>query len=102
MLKPLTYEGRFEMDLDDIMAEWGLCAFVPVIPKTKDGNIYGLGVAVANEPGYHPIPLHWAHADSWEEMSAHANELNAELLNLDKDASARIVLSSMRGKVGAR
>jgi hypothetical protein len=59
-----------------------------------------LGIAVANEPGYIPIPEHWAHADSYDEMDRHAEELNlAE--GHDVLSAAKIVLSSMRGKVAA-
>lgn len=94
MLKKFTPEGRFESGLDEIVAG-KLWAFVPVV--TKHG--VGLGVAVANEAGYNAIPLHWAIADTWAEMDAHADELNiAE--GTDEAAAMRIVCSSMAaGKV---
>jgi hypothetical protein len=54
-----------------------------------------LGVAIANEAGYYPISSFWAHSDSYEEMSAHADDLNrAE--GLDDQTAIRIVCSSMR------
>lgn len=90
MLKPLTYEGRFECGLD-ALTRGKLCALTPVI----QGSRMGLGLAMANESGYHPVPLHWCSGDNWEELQAHADALNVELFDLDKRAAASVVCSSM-------
>lgn len=98
MLKKFTKEGRFECGLDELVAgkAW---AFVPVLAPERSGSVFGLGVAVANEPGYYPVPLHWCHADTWDEAQAHAVELNREE-GISEDAEMRIVCSSMAaGKV---
>ncbi len=83
MLKPLTLEGRFECGLDTFVAVPG------------EAHASALGVAIADEPGYHPIPDVWCHADNRAEMRAHADTLNAER-GLDQLAAVRIVASSMR------
>lgn len=91
MIKQLTAEGRFECGLAGLTAgkAW---AFVAVLGQ---GNSYGLGVAIANEPGYHPIPLTWCHGDDWDEMSGHADALN-KVEGLGVEAAARIVCSTMK------
>ena len=93
MMKPLTFEGRFECGLDEIVTG-KVWAFVAVT-----GENYGarLGVAFANEPGYTPIPEFWANADRHDEMQAHADELNAAE-GLDKLAAAKIICSTMGGQ----
>lgn len=91
-LKPLTAEGRFECGLDSVVRD-KVWAFVPVISE----HGAGLGVAVANESGYRPIPLHWARADTYDEMAAHADALN-EAEGLTLDTAARIVVSTMNGR----
>lgn len=94
MLKPLTAEGRFELADFFATLQGKVWAFVPVIGKDFPAQ---LGIAVANESGYYPIPEHWTHADSWDEMNHHADELNrAE--GLSDDAAARIVCSTMGGR----
>jgi hypothetical protein len=93
MLKPLTFEGRFECGLDDIV-KGKVWAFVAVT-----GEHYGarLGIAIANENGYNPVPEFWAHADTHDEMQAHADELN-EKEGKDKRLAAEIVCSTMGGR----
>jgi hypothetical protein len=90
-LKPFTKEGRFECGLDDIVKGKVWC-FVNVVGENYPAR---LGVAIANEPGYVPIPEFWCHADDYSELDRHAEELNnAE--GIDVREAARIVLSSMR------
>ena len=91
MLKPFTPEGRFDWGLDPLV-EGRRWAFVPVIGESYEAR---LGVAVAGEPGYYPIPELWCHADDYEEMRAHADALNAER-GLDARSAMPIVASSMR------
>lgn len=91
MLKKLSYEGRFELGIEEKFAG-KVYAYTAVIDKD-----YGsaLGIAVANEPGYCPINGYWAHSDNYTEMSRHADELNAEL-GLSLKQAAIIVCSTLR------
>lgn len=94
MLKKLSKEGRFECGLDDIVAG-KVWAFTP--GNHHECGKVGLGVAIANERGFHPVPLTWCNADSWAEIAAHADELNrAE--GFDEGAAERVVISTMRGE----
>lgn len=92
MLKPLSFEGRFECGLDELTAG-KVCALTAVIQP----HGMGLGLAVANEPGYHRVPLHWCNGDSWDELADHADALNWELYKLEPRAAAVIIASTMRG-----
>jgi F420-0:gamma-glutamyl ligase-like protein len=95
MLKPLTLLGRIESGLEELIAG-KTYAFTPVV---VEGCCIGLGVAVANEPGYYPVPIGWCHADTWQEMEKHAKELNREM-GLDARTACIIVATSMgAGKV---
>lgn len=92
-LKKFTSEGRFEAGLDDAIAG-KMWAYIAIV-----GNPYTLGVAVANESGYIPIPTHWCNGDDYAEMDAYADELNARE-NIDRDLATRIIASGMaKGKV---
>ena len=89
-MKKLTPESQAALRLSEKFGcrPW---AFAPVV---LGGGGYGLGVAVAGEPGYYPIPAKWCRADSYEDAAQHAEELNAA--HLDPDEAAEIVASSMR------
>lgn len=91
MLKPFTAEGRFECGLDTIVAG-KVWAFVNVVGENYPAR---LGIAIANEPGYVPIPEHWCHADSYDELDRHAEQLN-EAEGLSVLEAVRIVCSTMR------
>lgn len=97
-LREFTHEGRFECGLDSVLKDKGVkpgtWAFIAVI-----GEDYGarLGVAVANENGYVPIPEHWAHADSLDDLEEHAQTLNA-LEGIGPRTAAMIMVSTMGGK----
>lgn len=65
-------------------------AFVAVVAETA----FSLGVAVADEPGYWPLPAHLVETRGWEEMNAAAAAINARL-GLDEATASRIVSSSM-------
>jgi hypothetical protein len=93
-LKPFTAEGRFECGFNELV-HGKLCALVAVWHNESHG--WGLGLAIANEDGYYPIPSHWVHGDDVNEMHDHAEALNAELFGLSRAATAQIILSSMRG-----
>lgn len=92
-MKPLTKEGMFELDLADKLGTKAY-AFTPVV---REGCI-GLGIAVANEPGYLPVPLLFCNAERYDEMAEHAEQLNRDELGLDDNAAAKIVCSSMFAK----
>lgn len=85
-------EGRFECGLDKFVAG-KVWAFTAVIRDLA----YGLGIAVANEPGFNPIPLTWCHGDNWLEMDEHASELN-RANGVSEEQELRIVLSTMGKK----
>lgn len=87
-LKEFTKEGRFESGMDDVVKGKTWC-FVAIAD-----NGASLGIAVANEPGYHPISKTWCRADTYAEMDAHADKLNEEE-GLDARAAFRIVTSTM-------
>lgn len=91
-LKELTKEGRFECGLDALVKgkDWAFTAVV------GDHCAARLGVAIANESGYVPVPETWAHADDYDAMEAHAEALNAAE-GLDPKTAALIVVSTMGG-----
>lgn len=91
-MKEFTKEGRFECGLDPIIAgkAWAFTAVV------GDHCAARLGVAIANEAGYVPIPETWCNADDYDAMEAHAEALNAAE-GLDPKTAALIVVSTMGG-----
>jgi hypothetical protein len=91
MLKPFTKEGRFESGLDDIV-KGKVWAYLPVC---GDLGGWGLGIAIANERGYHPVPWAWCHADTRDEMQEHVNALNNDL-GIGPKVALDIAVSSMR------
>jgi hypothetical protein len=96
MLHKLSRCSQIELGIEQQFAarQW---AFTPVMGD------YGwqLGIAEANVAGYSPVPGFFCHADSYDEMADHADELNRER-GLTDDEAARIIASSMaRGKVAA-
>lgn len=90
MSKQLTELAIAELGITEMMAGKAY-AYVAVM----SGDTYGLGLAVANERGYHPIPLHWAQADTFNSAHDLADEMN-EKIGLNLEAAARIVCSTMR------
>lgn len=96
MLKTFTAEGRFESGFNEII-EGKVCALFAVSQE----HGLGLGLAVAQEPGYHTIPLHWCNGDDLAELAAHAEALNRELFGLEPKASGLIVASTMRSPTPA-
>lgn len=90
MLKPLSYEGLFECGALDLV-KGKAAAFTAAI---HSGGM-GLGLAVANQPGYYPVPLAWCHGDDWNELRKHADALNLEHFDLDAKAASTIVASSI-------
>lgn len=93
MIKKLSAEGRFEAGVDDIMRN-KVFAFVAVVGENYP---WRLGLAVANEQGYNPVPEFWANGDDMDAFHAHADELN-EAMGLSKDQALNIVASTMRGR----
>ena len=95
-MKKLSRLARVELGIEE-MLKGKLWAYVSAL--TEHGH--GLGIAVANEPGYHPIPVFWALAeygpDASKAMGDHADELNAER-GMDHDTAFRIIASTMGGR----
>jgi len=76
----------------------GPIAFVAVMPQEPLQGYQGaLGVAVANERGYFPVPLGWARYTSFEGAPDHAEYLNEEVLKLTDMESFKIIASTMGG-----
>jgi hypothetical protein len=81
-------------------ADRGAIAFVAVLPPEDekiDGFHAALGIAIANERGYTPVPMGWARFTSWDAAEANANQLNKHL-GLDALEEMRIVASTMGGR----
>lgn len=89
MLKPLTLCGRVELGIEE-MFKGKLWAYAAVVNEQG----IGLGIAVANEAGYNPVPMYWCHADTWNEMREHAKALNRERGMSDEEAD-KIIITSM-------
>ena len=95
--KPLTTQ-RAEA-FRDACAERGEVAFVAVPPDEQVPGINGaLGLAVANERGYHPVSLGWARFITLDAAQANADELNAHLHNSDDRKAVSIIASTMGGR----
>lgn len=96
MLHELSACSRAELEIESNFAgrQW---AYTPVMGD------YGwqLGIAEANIAGYSPVPGFFCHADTYDEMAAHADALNAER-GVGVEEAMRTVASSMaQGKVSA-
>lgn len=79
-------------------AERGPIAFVAIMPDEACAEIQGaLGVAVANERGYFPVPLGWARYATYEAAADHAEHLNRHL-GLDAETAFQIIASTMGGR----
>ncbi len=89
-MKTLSNLAIAELGIQEMMAG-KTYAYVAVLV----GNTYGLGLATANEPGYNPIPLHWAQADTFDQAHDMADALNRNQLGLNDMAATRIVCSTM-------
>jgi len=75
----------------------GPIAIVAVVSEEIAGH-FGLGIAVANERGYNPIPAGWAIFETMEAAEADADRANAQLGHDDLQAF-KIVASTMGGKL---
>lgn len=94
-MKKLTRLDIAELELETLFAG-KVWVFTPVLPRMN--TTWGLGIAVANEHDYSPVPLSRANADTLNEMEAHADELNAQM-GIDRDTALRIVASTGRFKL---
>lgn len=59
------------------------------------GSGCGMGIAVENEKGFHPVPIYLFKAESHLKADVRADELNRKVLNLNEAAAARIVGTTM-------
>jgi hypothetical protein len=82
----------------DACADRGKIAFVAIMPDEPFPGIQGaLGVAVANERGYFPVPLGWARYATYDAAADHADRLNTQVLGLTTADAFRIIASTMGG-----
>lgn len=80
-------------------ADRGQIAFVATSPDEALPGIQGaIGVAVANERGYFPVPLGWARYATYDSAADHADYLNEKVLGLTVDDAFAIIASTMGGK----
>lgn len=76
----------------------GPIAFVAIVPDENLPGIGGsLGIAVANEPGYNPIPLAHARYATFADAELHAEEMTA-MIGVDSADGYAIIFSTMGGK----
>lgn len=76
-------------------------AFVPVMHdhESPDGKTRAaLGVAVANENGFCPIPQFYFAADKYDDAETKADALNRDTLKIDAETAVRIQISTMGGQ----
>ena len=66
--------------------------FVPVMHQVH--NVNHLGVAIANEPGYCPLPTYWCSSKDYTEVSGIADDLNKVQLGLTDSEAMRIEVST--------
>lgn len=83
-LSDLTYGDILEMH------QGNLIAFTPVVCE----HGIALGIATANEAGYHPIPASLYCVEEWNTASEEADRLNTLYGHTDT-AAARVIASSM-------
>lgn len=97
MTQPLTTQ-RAEAYRDALAARnRGPIAFVAVTPNEECPGVHAaLGIAVANERGYMPVPLGWAAFETWEAAESNVDELNKHL-GLDRMEGLKIIASTMGG-----
>lgn len=69
-------------------------AYVPVL-LDDEGMGFGLGVAVAREPGYFPIPASFFKTGDYKEAAQTADGMNLHI-GLSEDAAVKIIASSMQ------
>lgn len=97
-MKPLSKQMQIELGIERKF-RGKFWAYVPVMAK---GYGWALGIAVANEAGYSPVPAFFCNAERREEMVEFAEKLNAAR-GIDPETEMRIVCSSMAaGKVNKK
>ncbi len=72
--------------------------FVPVHHGHEGEEGPGLGIAVANESGFHPVPKYIYATDDWHAAGDRADELNRDVLNINRDRAIKIQCSTMGGR----
>ena len=73
-------------------------AFVAVYHSHEGEEGPALGIAVANERGFTPVPKYIFSASTIGDAEKIADNLNAEVLRLKRDRYAAIVASTMGGR----
>lgn len=99
----MTLRKLDTLNINEIKETWQ-GKVIALTPAMHD-NHWIAAVAVANEPGYSPLPMNWCNIEqgstAYNDMADHLDQLNKENFGLDFKAAARVIASSMRaGKVG--
>ena len=72
-------------------------AFVAVLPSEPMEGVQGaLGLAIANERGYMPVPLGWARYERFSAAQKHVDHLN-DFIGRTDDQATFIQISTMGG-----
>lgn len=113
-MKQLSNEAIAELGIHELF-DAKLAAFIPVYfkveaaksaltrsiesglngTKPKSFDRFGVGIAVANEPGYTPINGFWCHMPTYDDAVAEATRLNEEVFDIDQETMIDIQASSM-------
>ena len=88
----ISIEKYCEYKLED--KPW--CYAAVILSEPVENDQWGLGITVADDPGYHPISGYHARASTFEEMMDYADDLNLQR-GINRAKSAMIIASTMGG-----
>lgn len=96
-IKKLSPEIALEQDYESRFGDKLWCYAAVILDEPVEDDQWGLGIAVADEPGYDPIGGSYAHASTYEEMMDHADDLNLQR-SIGRTQAAIIIASTMGGR----
>jgi hypothetical protein len=76
----------------------GAVCFVAVHHGHEGDEGPGLGIAVANQQGFRPVPKFYYAAETHDEAEERADQLNRDVLNLTDETAMLIQTSTMGGQ----
>lgn len=89
---------RFGSAIAKLYNERGQIAFIAVDHGHEGDYGPGLGIAIANEPGFYPIPKFYYSTDEFHVAAQKADLLNETLLSITSHRQFEIQCSTMGGK----